>query len=751
MDTLLDGVAVTTAIRDESGRVVDFRRDYANPAMGAISGVPADEQIGHTLLELFPAHVPNGLFDAYVRVVETGIPFESAAFHYVDPDAPGGPLDQFLEQRVARMGDGYVIAERDVTEVERARREHERLAAVVEESPDGILVADAEGRIVYANSAFAGDLGREPSDLAGLDVLDLVGGVVDATMIAAIVEIAESGRPWVGEADWRRPDGTVGRVDLRITPRLASDGSVEGHVVVARDVTERKRIQTALELSELRYSTAFHTSPDAVNLNRMSDGLYLDISDGFTASTGFTWVDVEGKTSGEIAIWADPETRDALVAGLRADGVVNNLEMRFRRKDGSLGTGLMSARVIEVDGEPCILSMTRDITDRKEAEERFRALEAQLRQAQKMEAIGQLAGGIAHDFNNLLTAIRGSASLALAQLPTDSGVREDLEEIEKTADRAAGLTRQLLAFARRAVFQPEVVSLSAIVRGLESMLGRLLGENVRLVTVTSDGSCCVLADPGQIEQVIVNLAVNARDAMPDGGTLTIETANSTAPSANGRMTTLSVRDTGFGMDAEVMSHLFEPFFTTKEPGKGTGLGLSAAYGIVSASGGTITASSEPGKGSTFTVFLPLVDGATAPGPESPRPGPSRGAGTGTILLVEDDAGVRSFASRVLRAAGYRVLVAEDGAAAVEMSRSGPVQLLLTDMVMPGMSGRDVAAKLAAAQPRMRVLYMSGYTDKGIVHDGTLEPDIQFLAKPFKSEALLQAVEGAMGRAPARMG
>jgi CheY-like chemotaxis protein len=336
----------------------------------------------------------------------------------------------------------------------------------------------------------------------------------------------------------------------------------------------------------------------------------------------------------------------------------------------------------------------------------------------------------------------------LAELPPGGGPREDLEAIEQAADRAAGLTRQLLAFARRTVLQPEVVSLSSIVNGLESMLRRLIGENVRLVTVTPQNRCCVLADPGQLEQVILNLAVNARDAMPDGGTLTIETADLTEPSLAGPMTTLSVTDTGIGMNAETMGHLFEPFFTTKEPGKGTGLGLSAAYGIVSASGGTIKASSDLGKGSTFRVFLPRVEGAIPRGPEPPRTTASRGVKTGTILLVEDDAGVRSFANRVLQTAGYRVLSAGDGTSAIETSRDEPVQLLLTDMLMPGMSGREVAARLVNAQPGIQVLYMSGYMDKGIVHDGTLQPGIELLAKPFTAEALLQAVDRAIARVAA---
>jgi two-component system cell cycle sensor histidine kinase/response regulator CckA len=368
-----------------------------------------------------------------------------------------------------------------------------------------------------------------------------------------------------------------------------------------------------------------------------------------------------------------------------------------------------------------------------------------------MEGIGRLAGGIAHDFNNLLTAIRGSASLALAELPPGQGPREDLEQIEQAADRAAGLTRQLLAFARRTVLQPEVIDLGAIVRRIEPMLGRLIGEDLVLTTVVPDGARCVLADPGQMEQVIVNLAVNARDAMPDGGTLTIEISDAEEAAVEpgqaghgGPMTTMSVADTGLGMDADTLAHVFEPFFTTKGPGKGTGLGLATVYGIVRQSGGTMTARSEPGHGSIFTVYLPVVEGdGSATAPEPPIATAASRGRSGTILVVEDDAGVRRFASRVLERAGYRVLVASDGAEALAVSTREAVSLLLTDVIMPGMSGRDVAGKMALAQPGIRVLYMSGHTDKDIVVHGVLETGLRYMGKPFTSVQLIAAVDEAL--------
>jgi CheY-like chemotaxis protein len=373
-----------------------------------------------------------------------------------------------------------------------------------------------------------------------------------------------------------------------------------------------------------------------------------------------------------------------------------------------------------------------------------------------MEGIGQLAGGIAHDFNNLLTAIGGYASLALGDLDHGEDAREDIEQIQHAADRAASLTRQLLAFARRTVLQPEVVDLGARVRGLEPMLRRLLGEDVSLLTVTPSGHGAVLADPGQMEQVIVNLAVNARDAMPGGGVLTIETGEMDldaehvqghALAAPGHYATLTVSDTGIGMTDETLSHVFEPFFTTKGPGKGTGLGLATVYGIVRQSGGSVAAASELGRGSAFTVFLPLVATDSGPGPELrqiPNPDTTR---AGTVLVVEDDDAVRGFATRVLEQAGYRVLAAAGGIAALEIAREATVDLLLTDVVMPTMSGREVANRLTSIAPGVRVLFVSGHDENTIVRQGVLDPSIRYLAKPFTADGLIGAVDDVLATPP----
>ncbi len=373
----------------------------------------------------------------------------------------------------------------------------------------------------------------------------------------------------------------------------------------------------------------------------------------------------------------------------------------------------------------------------------------QLRQAQKMEAVGRLAGGVAHDFNNLLTAIMGYSDLLMSGLAEGDPRRGDLEQIKHAADRAASLTRQLLAFSRRQVLQPRVLDLNAVVGSIEKMLQRLIGEDIDLVTVLDPALGRVKADPGQLEQILMNLAVNARDAMPQGGKLTIETTNVELDGAYagqhvavrpGSYVMMAVSDTGCGMDAETRSHLFEPFFTTKEVGKGTGLGLATVYGIVKQSGGSIWAYSEPGRGATFKIYLPRFEESAGAQVVVAPPAKSVG-GSETILLVEDDEAVRSLAGDVLQRHGYTVLEARHGAEALVISErhAGPIALMLTDVVMPGKRGHEVAGQLAAGRPDMKVLYMSGYTDNGIVHQGVLDAGMAFLAKPFTPSALARKV------------
>ena len=391
----------------------------------------------------------------------------------------------------------------------------------------------------------------------------------------------------------------------------------------------------------------------------------------------------------------------------------------------------------------------------KEAQDRaaHRRLEEELRQAQKMEAVGRLAGGIAHDFNNLLTAITGYSLLVRDRLPSGDPSRADLEEVVRAGERAAALTRQLLAFGRKQVLRPRVIDLNAVVSEMEKMLRRVIGANVDIATALDPALGRVYADPGQIEQVIVNLAVNARDAMPQGGRLTIETRNVELDRASrppqecvspGPYVMLSVRDTGSGMSEKVKAHLFEPFFTTKEIGKGTGLGLSTVYGIVKQSGGSITVHSEPGRGAAFNVYLPRIDQPVeSPLPAVPSARDSRG--TETILVVDDEEPVRRLVRAVLTRMGYAVLEAPDGQAASALARGRPepIHLLLTDFMLPGMSGGDLAAILTGARPGLKVLYMSGYAEEAVLRQAALDAGTPFLPKPFALEDLARKVRDVL--------
>jgi signal transduction histidine kinase len=441
-------------------------------------------------------------------------------------------------------------------------------------------------------------------------------------------------------------------------------------------------------------------------------------------------------------------TRQVIMAKITGDvSFHETFERTYRRKDGTTLPVLIEDRIIRskkgrITG---VRSMIEDITERRRAEEALQKSEEQLRQWQRVEAIGRLAGGVAHDFNNLLMTIKGCSELLLGGLDPRDPRREEVEEIQKAAERATALTRQLLAFGRRQVLQPQVLDLNEVVANVDRMLQRLIGEDIQLLTVLDPELWPVKVDPGQIEQVIMNLAVNARDAMPGGGKLTIETANVILDEGYARRhvsvkpgpcVMLAVTDTGSGMDKETQSHLFEPFFTTKRTGEGAGLGLSTVYGIVKQSGGNIWAYSELGQGTTFKIYLPRVEEAVKTYRPKTAPTVSPG-GSETILLVEDEEAVRTIVSKILQNRGYTVLEAHHGNEALQICErhEGPIHLMVTDVVMPQVSGRELAERLTLLRPEIRVLFMSGYPDNAIVHHGVLGAGTAFLQKPFTLNAL----------------
>jgi PAS domain S-box-containing protein len=483
------------------------------------------------------------------------------------------------------------------------------------------------------------------------------------------------------------------------------------------------------------------------------DGRFTYVNPALVAMLGYDSKQELLAKSLATDIYQSPEERQRLLAQMAQSGRLHATEVTWKRKDDKRITVRLSGRAVrDATGAPEDLEwIVENVTARRQLEE-------QLTQAQKMEAIGRLTGGVAHDFNNLLNVMIGYGDLLLDQLGATDPRRQYVEEIRSAGKRAAVLTHQLLAFSRRQVLQPEVLDLNRIVSDTSGMLQRVLGETIQLTTRLDPSLALVNVDRGQMEQVILNLAVNARDAMPDGGRLTLETANAVIGDEYverrplmipGRFVLLAVSDTGQGMDAETQRRIFEPFFTTKEKGKGTGLGLATVYGIVKQSGGFIWVYSEPGQGSTFKIYLPEAN-EEAGEVDLPRsaPAPLQDAvgGSETILLVEDDAALRELAREFLESVGYQVVAAGSGAEALRLLAElrQPAHLLLTDLVLPDMTGRSLAQQVVAQRPDMKVLYVSGYTEDGILHRGVLDRDQSFLPKPYAKETLLRRIRELLG-------
>ena len=580
-------------------------------------------------------------------------------------------------------------------------------------------------------------------EIIGKSVLEIFPYVKDSGLFDVIRRVWKTGRP--------ERHSTVMYEDEKITAwkdyfiyKLPA-GQI---VTIYSDETGRKQAEEALRESENRMKALLAASPLGIALfiNRKLDWA----NERFYKLAGYEQGSLVGRDA-RVLYASDEEYERVgreLYAGTDKSGT-GEIETKWIRQDGKIIDCRLRACSLDRNNPSRGQIVTAaDISEAKQ-------LAAEFQQAQKMEAIGILAGGVAHDFNNILTTIIGNAGLALMEAEKDGPLRKEIEAIRTAGERAASLTRQLLAFSRKQIIRPEILDLNKILTEMEKMLARLIGEDVELLMVPGPALWQVKADPGQMEQVIMNLVVNARDAMPEGGKLTVETANADLDEnyfrnhglreeKPGGYVMLAVSDSGTGMDKETQSHIFEPFFTTKERGKGTGLGLSTVYGIVKQNNGFIRVYSEPGQGSAFKVYLPKAKGDEGSEEKDRHPVTGPG-GSETVLIVEDDDSLRKLLQNTLQQYGYKVLEAENGEGALKVSEAyvGSIDLLITDVVMPKLGGKETAERLQSLHPRMKVLYMSGYTDNAIVHHGVLGTGLNFLQKPFSPEALLRKVREIM--------
>jgi len=707
----------------------------------------ADELLGKSLQEML-----TGRSDDHLRSV---LLFIRSGYRLADVETTErdryGRAVHFLSNVLGHVEGGHLRwargLQRDVTErkqAEQDRRENqERYQRLVETAYEGILVLDTAARVTFMNPRMVEMVGYGPGEAIGRSIEEFL---FEDQVPAFWAKFAKRPDREIYEWRLRRRDGGAVWAVVSAAALKNAGGQFVGSLAMITDITDRKRVE--IELRKLSEAVAQSASSIVIT---DADGNIEYVNPAFTTATGYSADEVWGKNprilkSGQM----DPAIYRELWLRIKA-GENWQGELCNRRKNGELFWETVAISPVK-DARGLIthfIASKFDVTRRRD-------LEMQLIQSQKMEAVGRLAGGVAHDFNNMLNVITGYSELALRKIAPEAPERRHLEEILKAADRAAGLTRQLLAFSRKQVLRPLVLNLNAVASEVQKMLTRVIGEDIALVTELEPSLGNVLADRGQIEQVLMNLAVNARDAMPDGGTLTLRTSNKDVDEIESRRlpalkagpyVLVTVTDTGTGIPEEIRTRVFEPFFTTKEAGKGTGLGLATVYGIVKQSDGFVYVDSEVGAGTTFTVYLPRVERKESRSVTARGQAVSAG-GVETILVAEDDPTLREITRELLETSGYTVVTAAGGQEALSLAsaRLESVDLLVTDVVMSGMSGRDLATQMEGRFPRLRVLYVSGYTADVIGPKGLLEPGVSLLHKPFTAEALLGKVREILDRA-----
>lgn len=762
-------------------------KNSPNPADFLTKAYLATDNNGIITGTIDPIHVNTAQRDSYLEIKTRNMKLESINREL------SATIEQLKQKNSEFENTNNLLsmAKDEITRTnELLRKSEEKFSKTFKNSPVVLSLSTvAEARYIDVSDNFYAESGWTREEVIGHTASEINIWVDENDRQRVITELREKGFARELEIRFRKKNGEIRTklfsadiieiegtpclltMNSDITDRIAAEEAQARHqnqmermndelkrTIEEMEKTHRDLIRTQNELieanrrllfSEEKFSKTVHLGPVIITLSRLSDGVYVDVSEYFLNLTGYTRDEVIGHSALELNIWADVNDRIKVMDGLKKNGVVRGLDILFLARDKSVYCMNYSAEVITIAGDLHLVSVAVDVTDRKKAEDEKARLEHQLLQSQKMETVGRLAGGIAHDFNNLLTAILGNVELCLLRAGKENPLSPKLEMIKKASESAADLTRRILAFSRKQIIEPEIIDLNDMINHINIMLARVIGEDIQLEIKAGASNPLVLADPGQIDQIIMNLSVNARDAMTGGGTLSIKTENvlldseycrSHAYAIPGEYVMLSVTDTGSGMSAEVQKHLFEPFYTTKPKGKGTGLGLSMVYGAVKQNNGTIEVQSREGEGTCFSIYFPVYYGEAAVASAVPARD-IKYAGEETILLVEDNQMVLDFATHILEEAGFRVLEAQSGESALEMdqSYSGIIDLLVTDVIMPGINGKALAEILRKKRPEIKVILTSGYTEDIINQQNVKGDGTGFLGKPYSANTLLRKV------------
>jgi PAS domain S-box-containing protein len=731
----------------------EFRCTFVNQAAQLLLDKTEVKILGKKLWDVYPENAAKPLEDGFrhaiaERRVSRFDLYEQSRMH------------RYSITAMPETNDGLLVRLLDTTESESAGplrpqpTSESRLQGIASNLPGFIyqtyVRANGEWGVCFADKRAFDIFGIDPEPLETVfkRFAACIAPEDQERFITSIRESTRSQRDWEFEGRFITPTGETKYIQG--VSRARQLGTETLHDGIILDVTRHKRAEQALRESEEKFSKSFHSNPAAVVVADITRELYLEVNETFEKTTGYRRDEIVGRGWFEVRLWADPHERDRALQLLRKESRIRNFEFVFRKKNGELGTGLLSAELIEIGGYQCAITATVDISERLR-------LEMQLRQAQKLEGLGRLAGGVAHDFNNLLIVINGYSDFVLKRLAADDPLYLPAQEINKAGERAASLTKQLLAFSRKQIIEPRPLDLNVIVNDTERMFQRLIGEDIELAISLDPLLGQVMADPAQIQQVIINLVVNARDAMSDGGKLEITTKNididerlaAVHPdAAPGRYVLMTVTDTGIGMSEETMQRIFDPFFTTKRQDTGTGLGLAMVYGVVRQSGGWIEVSSQLGQGASFRIHLPRIDARPLRNAVG-SPVPKTLYGGETVLVVEDQEDVRRLIRTILESYGYHILEAKNGNEAVRLAKeySSEIHLLLTDVILPGMNGKTLSEHMRSLLPKLKVLFTSGYPEDVISRRGVLEQDVAYLPKPFSPESLAVKIREVLTEQP----